>query len=400
MITDRVKHEFEEVLLAPFNSEQGDTNAYRATLKTAIDQMLADHGDVVGPQYEELCVQLLASRSEIQRQPGESAIEAVRQFCAQHQAEWQSTFGFEDSAAGMLSMSGYLARQYPLPEFYASIAAALGHAAFASPLSILPVYDAVARGWFADLSQPEKDAELLTTSCLSEAKDPENILSRPGRLPEGLMKRVWELVATPEIAGDALNITQMIASFGSDCDAVFHAESEQALLRHPGMAAAVNQTLPATVKIEQLSDCPQGTLGHGFYHLITDNNFDVEVIDPSTLFGPLGDAPSPSEWMNRRALQLHDVWHITAEFGQDSEGEIGISGFQLAQLGQQYSANFLATVTFMASVQFPAAIDHILTHTMDGWRRGRQTPPLASVAWETMWNTPLDQLRKDLSVAA
>ncbi|MBV1886104.1 MAG: hypothetical protein KUG61_03400 [Parvibaculaceae bacterium] len=400
MITDQIKHAFEDVLSLPFTTELSDTSAYRAALEGATSQLITDHGESLEPQYEELCVQLLAIRSEIQRQPGESAIEAVRKFCMQHHAEWQSTFGFEDSAAGMLSMSGYLARHYPLPEFYVSIATALGHAAFASPLSILPVYDAVARGWFADLSQPEKDIELLTTSRLSEAKDPENILSKPGRLPEGLMKRVWELVATPEVAGDALNITQMIASFGSDCDAPFQAESEQALLRHPGMATAVDQTLPATVKLEQLSDCPKGTLGHGFYHLITDNNFDVEVIDPTTLFGPLGEAPSPSEWMNRRALQLHDVWHITAEFGQNSEGEIGISGFQLAQLGQQYSANFLATITFMASAQFPAGIDHILTHAMDGWRRGRQTPPLALVAWETKWNTPLDQLRKDLSVAA
>lgn len=395
MITDQVKHAFEEVLQAPFNSEHGDTNAYRATLKTAVDQMLADHGDVVGPQFEELCTQLLAKRSDIQRPADVSAVEAIRQFCTQHQAKWQETLGFGNDAAGMLSMSAFLARHYPLPEFYGAIASALGHAAYAGPLSILPVYDALARGWFADLLHPQKDVDLLT-----QAKDPENILTKAGRLPSGLMGKVWGVVANPAIGGDALNFTQTIASFGLECDAPYQVESEQALLRHPGMADAVNQNLPATVKIEELSECSQGTLGHGFYHLITDNNFDVEVIDPSTLFGPLGATLSPSEWMNRRVLQLHDVWHIAGEFGQNSEGEIGISGFQLAQLGQQYSANFLATITFMAVMQFPSAIDHIFSHTMDGWRRGRQTPPLALVAWESMWDIPLDQLRRDLSVAA
>ena len=395
MITDQVKHAFEEVLQAPFNSEQGDTNAYRAKLKTAVDQMLADHGDVVGPQFEELCTQLLAKRSDIQRPTGASALEAIRQFCAEHQAEWQKTLGFGEDAAGMLSMSAFLAHQYPLPEFYGAIASALGHSAYAGPLSILPVYDALARGWFADLSQPQKDVGLLT-----QAMDPDHILAKAGRLPSGLMGKVWDIVSNPEAAGDELNFTQMIASLGLECDTLYQVESEQALLRHPGMAEAVNQTLPATVKIEELSECSQGTLGHGFYHLITDNNFDVEVIDPSTLFGPLGATLSPTEWMNRRVLQLHDVWHIAGEFGQNSEGEIAISGFQLAQLGQQYSANFLATITLMATMQFPSAIDHIFSHTMDGWRRGRQTSPLALVAWESMWDTPLDQLRKDLSIAA
>ena len=347
MITDNVKHAFEEVLQAPFNSEQGDTNAYRATLKKAVDQMLADHGDVVGPQFEKLCTQVLAKRSDIQRSVDVSALEAVRQFCTQHQAEWQKTLGFGNDAAGMLSMSAFLARQYPLPEFYGAIASALGHSAYAGPLSILPVYDALARGWFADLSQPHKDVDLLTQARLTQAKDPENILAKAGRLPSGLMGKVWGVVSNPELGGDALNFTQTIASLGLECDTPYQVESEQALLRHPGMVDAVNQTLPATVKIEELSECSQGTLGHGFYHLITDNNFDVEVIDPSTLFGPLGATLSPSEWMNRRVLQLHDVWHIAGEFGQNSEGEIGISGFQLAQLGQQYSANFLATITLM-----------------------------------------------------
>ncbi|MBV1934604.1 MAG: hypothetical protein KUG59_07930 [Parvibaculaceae bacterium] len=395
MITDQVKSAFEDVLQAPFISEQGDTNAYRATLKTAVDQMLADHGDVVGPQFEELCSQVLAKRSDIQRPAGASALEAIRQFCAQHHAEWQKTLGFGEDGAGMLSMSAFLAHQYPLPEFYGAIASALGRAAYAGALSILPVYDALARGWYADLSQPQKDVDLLT-----HAKDPENILAKTGRLPSGLMEKVWNVVANPDVGGDALKFTQTIASFGIECDAPYQVESEQALLRHPGMVDAVAQTLPATVKIEELSECSQGTLGHGFYHLITDNNFDVEVIDPSTLFGPLGAALSPTEWMNRRVLQLHDVWHIAGEFGQNAEGEIGISGFQLAQLGQQYSANFLATITLMSVMQFPSAIDLVFSHTMDGWRRGRQTPPLALVAWESMWDIPLDQLRKDLSVAA
>lgn len=400
MITDPIKNAFEDVLMRPFQSEKDGTSAYGEALKTATNRLLGDHGDVVAPQYEALCAQLLASRSDIQRPTDTSAEEAVRKFCVQHRANWQATLGFADDAAGMLSMSAFLARQYPLPEFYVAIASALGHAAYASPLSILPVYDALARGWFADLSQPQESAKLLTQGRLTEAKDPANILAKDGRLPAGLMEKVWHVVSNPELGGDALNFTQTIAAFGLECDTPYQIESEQALLRHPGMVDAVSQTLPATVKIEELSDCPQGTLGHGFYHLITDNNFDVEVIDPTTLFGPLGGAPSPSEWMNRRVLQLHDVWHIAGEFGQNSEGEIGISGFQLAQLGQQYSANFLATITLMAAMQFPSAIDHIFSNTMDGWRRGRQTPPLALVAWEDMWNTPLDQLRKDLSLAA
>ena len=395
MITDKVKHAFEDVLKAPFCSQQGDTSAYRATLKTVIDQMLADHGDVVGSQFEDLGAQLLATRSDIPRPAGATALEAIRQFCTQHQAEWQETLGFGKDASGMLSMNAFLARQYPLPEFQGAVALALGHAAYAAPLSILPIYDALARGWYADLAHPQKDM-----SALAEANDPENILAKSGRLPDSLMEKVWAVISNPEVGGDELQFTKTIASFGLECDEPFQVESEQALLRHPGMADAVAQALPATVEIENLSSCSQGTLGHGFYHLITDNNFDVEVIDPSTLFGPLGDELSPSEWMNRRVLQLHDVWHIAGEFGQNSEGEIAISGFQLAQLGQQYSANFLATITLLAVAQFPSALDHILTHTMDGWRRGRETPPLALVAWESMWNTPLDQLRKELSVAA
>ena len=62
-----------------------------------------------------------------------------------------------------------------------------------------------------------------------------------------------------------------------------------------------------------------------------------EVINPDDVVSCCPRSFAAQNRTNRRILQLHDVWHLFAGFGFTAQGEVAISGFQLAQFGQNYS---------------------------------------------------------------
>ena len=76
--------------------------------------------------------------------------------------------------------------------------------------------------------------------------------------------------------------------------------------------------------------------------MLNSNGYDIEVIDADNVVLP-GDYPAQNR-TNRRILQLHDIWHLVGGYGFTGAGEVAISGFQMAQFGQNYSTRFLATV--------------------------------------------------------
>jgi len=102
---------------------------------------------------------------------------------------------------------------------------------------------------------------------------------------------------------------------------------------------------------------------------------------------------------NRRILQLHDVWHLFAGFGFTAQGEVAISGFQLAQFGQNYSTRFLAATTTMMCLRPVVDIDQFISLISEGWRHGRRAPPLMSVEWHKMLGRSIADLRAEMHVA-
>lgn len=339
---------------------------------------------------------------------------AVFRYIAAHCEIWRAALAFDTDYEGDLALHAFIAAQIANRAGYVAIASRIGRVAFTDPESEIAVYDALCRGWLAGSdAKPVLDTDWagLLVRPLDEAvsalgivaRAGEDVLADPlppsahraGNVSPGLAPLLWGVLEDPAKVQDPGQITAAVAGYGKGLDPSHHEASERALLMHAGMPEAVAKPLPPTVKIEDLKGMPEGSLGQKFYSLITDNNFDVEVLDPTALFGAPSLDMRPGEWMNRRILQLHDVFHLVGGYEQTGNDEVAISGFQLAQIGQNYSACFLATAAMISLLYFPAGFKPIFQLTCDGWVHGRKTRPLMPLDWEAMWARQIEDIREE-----
>jgi len=326
---------------------------------------------------------------------------------------WRAVLNYPQTPSGDLSLHAFIAQQAPNKASYLALTAWLGRAAFTDPEATKTVYDAIASGWQDGKELTNflsVDWGSLLAKSPQEARKTLQIPVIKGRslpcapvpakslgdasLSDNFPDLLWALLNAPEKALDAYEITSTVAGFGEGLDASYTDAFERTLLSFEGLSEITATPLPKTVEIETLKDTPEGSLGQTFYRLITDNNFDVEVLDPTSLFGPADPNMTPAEWMNRRILQLHDIIHLVAGYQQIGEDEVAISGFQLAQIGQAYSAWFLSVSTLITSLYFPAAVAAILELSLTGWKHGRETKPLILVDWESQWSEQISTIRQ------
>jgi ubiquinone biosynthesis protein Coq4 len=261
----------------------------------------------------------------------------------------------------------------------ADLGALFARAGFIEPALILDAYDAAARGWFGEPSPPM------------------SLRGGSGAVSPDLWGPFWALLED-ESKMDAGTFTMRTAALGSFVDAGFPQRAGEASLAFPGVPEAVAQGWPPKFQLCDLAACPADSLGGQFYSLIVENKFDLEVLDRDVL--GLSKLRPPLDYLNARALQCHDLWHIVGGYHTTALHEVAISGFQLSQFGHNYSAQFLAVVTTKAAILRPEAIGLLLEIILTGWRHGRETPSLLGVDWPGIWAMPTDTVRQRLGVAA
>ncbi|MCS6987589.1 MAG: Coq4 family protein [Sphingomonadaceae bacterium] len=283
--------------------------------------------------------------------------------------------------------TGRLAPDSPLPR---AAAALMAHAAFVDPGSTFPVFDALAAAVLDGSPDQARDTLLegLPWTATGSAA------ARP--VPEALWDGFWALVARPPAGPvDPLAFTTSVVALGALYDAELLARCEAALGGVPSVAQLL-ATPEVRLRNADLDGLPAGSLGAELARMLAAQGYDLEVIDADTV---VLDGPWPAQnRTNRRILQLHDIWHLVAGYGFTPAGEIAISGFQLAQFGQNYAARFLAVVAALAAVHMTPLAFPLLTLMLEGWRHGRTTPPLLALPWHTLLARPIAELRADLGV--
>ena len=55
---------------------------------------------------------------------------------------------------------------------------------------------------------------------------------------------------------------------------------------------------------------------------------------------------------------------------------------------------FLATITTISCTLQRAGFGILMQLIAEGWRHGRETPPMMDIHWEAEWNRPIDEIRK------
>ena len=215
-------------------------------------------------------------------------------------------------------------------------------------------------------------------------------------LPRPLWDGFWAIVSEPPgPVADALDLTLKVVALGNLYDQPLIEKCEAALLEFESVHALLAQP-EVRMKTNDLAGHTVDSLATELLAMLTAQGYDLEVIDADTVVLP-GDYPAQNR-TNRRILQLHDIWHLLAGYGFTGAGEVAISGFQMAQFGQNYSTRFLAVVAAKTAFHLPVLTDLLLNVAFDGWRHGRSTAPLIAVPWHERIAQPMSVIRDELGI--
>ena len=152
-----------------------------------------------------------------------------------------------------------------------------------------------------------------------------------------------------------------------------------------GKIALQERPLLGKVDLHQLHLLPENTLGYGYADHMLKNGFTpppvVRLVDEKSFVAVhLGET--------------HDIWHVVTGCDTTKAGEIQLEAFYVAQIYP--SALFLA---LLAKNLLKTAIEDIelceqhMDALAQGWILGKQAKPLFGIKWNTLWETPIDQLR-------
>jgi ubiquinone biosynthesis protein Coq4 len=287
----------------------------------------------------------------------------------------------------------------PLESPPLAAAVLMSHAAFVQPERQIAIFDAIANAWLDIDNEAERAASLreqlpwLAQSALET-----------WTTPRGVWDAFWGVVdAQPSAPSDAtgkdqaLDFTGRVVAIGFHYDAELLTRCERAHYLHEDVRKLLEQP-EVRMTTNDLRNWPKDSLGTSLLDMLTSKGYDLEVINPDDVMLPAVFAAQNRT--NRRILQLHDVWHLFAGFGFTAQGEVAISGFQLAQFGQNYSTRFLAATTTMMCLRPLVSIDQYIALIAEGWRHGRRAPPLMSVQWHTLLGRSIEDLRAEMQVAA
>ncbi len=264
------------------------------------------------------------------------------------------------------------------------VVSAIMRVAAVDPGASMAVLDAITRGWLGDeakaIETPPSHSAMLQT------------LAEPGKLNAGFWTPFWDFITTPHAddrSGD--EVTAMVAALGGNLHESFSERAEAAALVHPGAANAATRPAPPKLTLENLSALPIGSLGHDFYRLITDNNFNLEVLDREA--AGLQDMPPAQRYLNLRILQMHDVWHLVGGFRTTVLQEVAISSFSLAQFDHTYSAMLIGTASVASLFNSMDGFGLSMQIIAEGWLHGRTTPSFMAIEWENEWHLPISEIR-------
>ena len=273
------------------------------------------------------------------------------------------------------------------------------HAAFVEPERQIAIFDAIANAWLDVNDAAARAASLRELPWLKQA----TVLSSELTPPRALWDAFWGVVdaeaATPQDTApkdQALDFTGRVVAIGRHYDAELLMRCERAHYLHEDVRKLLGQP-EVRMTTNDLRNWPKDSLGTNLLDMLTTKGYDLEVINPDEVMLP--PVFAAQNRTNRRILQLHDVWHLFAGFGFTAQGEVAISGFQLAQFGQNYSTRFLAATTTMMCLRPLVDIDQFIALISEGWRHGRHAPPLMSVEWHKLLGRSITDLRAEMQVA-
>ena len=162
------------------------------------------------------------------------------------------------------------------------------------------------------------------------------------------------------------------------------------LAEKPDMRAVLNDR-------EALRAMPEGSLGRAYLYFMESEDLTADGLMDASFEAPRAPGLDPDmAWLGDRLRDTHDLYHVTAGYGRDGFGEIGVLTFG----NEQTKNRGLAFLIFMAKREdkknFPTL--PIAECIAEARAHGRAASFLASVDWQAMLPLPLQEVRTRLGI--
>jgi len=148
----------------------------------------------------------------------------------------------------------------------------------------------------------------------------------------------------------------------------------------------INQS---TVDFEALRALPADSLGGAYVRHLERYQLDIFVDPVSDEF--IDDADV--RYLIHRYRQTHDIWHVLMGLGVEGHEEVLVHAFTLGMLGLPVSA-MIVVFGSVKHIVLERRWTTLRRGVLEAFRSGRRAAPLVTVEWETMWDRPLDEVRR------
>ncbi len=152
------------------------------------------------------------------------------------------------------------------------------------------------------------------------------------------------------------------------------------------------QGLPVDWK--RLKELPEDTLGFQFARFMNH----PEVTPLERLPEAKTEISPEIDYLRQRIRLIHDIHHVVCGYPADEIGEMGISAFYVAQINSPLNSMLLAFGLIKCTLQMPARLPELMQEITRGWHMGLNAKNLFGIKWEELWETPLDEVRRQVGV--
>jgi ubiquinone biosynthesis protein COQ4 len=215
---------------------------------------------------------------------------------------------------------------------------------------------------------------------------------------EALRKDGWDIPTTALLPEFAQAINE-VNSYEDDLRAV-----TQERERLPEFAAFLDERFLSNLRSEDLRRCAPGTLGAEVFEYLTSTGMDINFQREAEVFN------DDLHYYTRRSGQCHDIEHVVTGFGPNPWGEIALIFFKATMESNYFSPTVasilhrqILTVTgaylIKTNLHYPQLVPGLLDAFSLGVEMAKRVPKqFLYIKWENHWDTPLDEVRRELNI--
>jgi ubiquinone biosynthesis protein COQ4 len=150
--------------------------------------------------------------------------------------------------------------------------------------------------------------------------------------------------------------------------------------------------LPRLPKMDELAAFPEGSLGKELANHLTSNQINLEFAGLDTAHY-YDQIKTPVEYLRMRALRLHDIQHVVAGLSTSLLDEYALAAFQYGQFASPYYSVVLASGLIHFTFYRPREVPQLMDVVSQYYEIGKRCELWLGVPWEEHWETPLVELR-------